>query len=234
MKTPSAFVRLAAVGLVAGLSPALFAQPNLPTIDELIALNVRSLGGRAAVGRAGTLVFRGASQSTNPEEDGPVEIAVRSPKVAFRLGGDGLRMWFDGESAWRAERGSTPQKLPGKQFVSVVAVFDQARVLHWKELYPEIKPVAVRSLDGRQVYVIETRPGQPGTERIFLERDSGRVVRVEVLPNLTFTLSDYRGVDGLQVPFRIQQTTPANITYNFSFDEVKRTLEADDPRFLPR
>lgn len=221
--------------LLAGLAMQALAQPALPTIDELIERNVRALGGRAALERAGTLVFTGRCEASNPEESGPVEIAIRSPKVAFRLGKNaGLRMWFDGDQVWRSEGGAAAQKLPTRQFASVVAVFDEARVLHWKETFPAIEPVRITAVDGREAYLLEAQPGQPSTERIYLDRESARVIRAEVLPGLAFTFSDYRPVDGLQVPFHMQQTTPAGDVYKFEFDEVRRTGDNDDSRFRPQ
>jgi len=212
-----------------------FAQTTLPAIDELIERNVRALGGREALERPGTLVFSGHCEASNPDESGPVEIAIRSPKVAFHLGKEsGLRMWFDGGKVWRSEGGAPAQELPARQFSSVVAVFDEGRVLHWKEIFPAIRAVRVATLDGREAYVLETQPGEPATQRLYLDRESARVVRAEILPGLAFTFSGYRPSDGLEVPRRIQQSTPAGDTYTFNFDDVKRTLANDDARFRPQ
>jgi hypothetical protein len=61
-------------------------------------MNIRALGGRQALTSAGTLILSGDCESSNPEESGPVEIAVRTPKVYYNLGNGALQMGYSGES----------------------------------------------------------------------------------------------------------------------------------------
>jgi hypothetical protein len=67
--------------------------------------------------------------------------------------------------------------------VNAVAIFDPARRLHWKELYPKIGVVGRESINGRTAFVVETEPG--GTW-FYIDGQSGLLPRAEVLPGLTF------------------------------------------------
>jgi hypothetical protein len=169
-----------------------------------------------------------------PEESGPVEILVQTPRVAYNLKGGGLRMGFDGESVWRATVSEGVQQRKGRQFAERVTVFDASRALLWKQWYPEIAVTGIQKIGDRDAYVLETHPGQPSAEKLFIDRQSGLLVRDELLPQLAFTFSDYREVDGVRTAFGVQQTTPAGITYTYRFSSIHRVAAANASRFQPK
>lgn len=113
-------------------------------------------------------------------------------------------------------------------------VFDPVRVLRWKEWYPEMAIKGTEKVGDKEAYVLETHPGKPGTERLFIDRQSGFLIRDEVMPNVVFTFSDYRAIDGVQMALTIQQDTPAGVTYTYRFKEAKRLASVDESRFEPR
>jgi hypothetical protein len=55
------------------------------------------------------------------------------------------------------------------------------------------------------------------------------------MPKFVFMFSDYRMVDGVEIPFTVIQTTPnEDLTYTYQFREAKRVTPADDSLFQPR
>jgi hypothetical protein len=213
---------------------SLRAEDTLPTIDQVIEQYIRALGDRAALEKHSVLVLSGHCEASAPDESGPVEILVRSPEVVFNLNKGGLLQGFSGTSVWRhaAEEGLRQQ--PGRQFAELVTVFDPARVLLWKEWYPEIRVTGIAKLGDRDAYVVETHPGAATSERILIDRQSGLLARDEVMPGVTFTFSDYRAVNGVQIPFTIQQTAPNGLSYKYQFADVKWEAAVDDSRFQPQ
>lgn len=207
---------------------------SLPSLDQVTERHIKALGGHSALEQFGTLLLRGNCESTEKEEGGPVEILIKTPKVAFDLGGGSLRMGFNGEAVWRHTAAEGLQKNAGKQHAEIVTVFDPARVLHWKEWYPEMAVKGTEKAEDKETYVLETHPGKPGTERLFIDSQSGLLIRDEVMPNVVFAFSDYRVIDGIQMAFTIQQDTPARITYTYHFKEAKRLASVDESRFEPR
>jgi hypothetical protein len=210
------------------------AADDLPTVDQVIKQHVDALGGRTALEKHSTLVLSGNCEASVPDESGPVEILVRTPQVAFNLGKGGLQQGFTGTTVWRHAANEALQQRSGRQYAELVTVFDPARVLSWKEWYPEIAVTGIEKVDGREAYVIETHPGTATSERILIDRQSGLLVRDEVMPGVVFTFSDYRAVDAIQIPFMIQQTAPSGLTYIFRFAEVKHREATDDSLFQPR
>ncbi|MGD1210258.1 MAG: hypothetical protein ABR973_02725 [Candidatus Acidiferrales bacterium] len=204
------------------------------TIDQVIEQYVHALGGRTALEKHSTLVLSGNCEASAPEESGPIEILVRTPQVAFNLGKGGLQMGFTGTAVWRHAANEGLQQQAGRQYAELVTVFDPARVLSWKEWYPEIAVTGIEKLDGREAYVVETHPGSAASERILIDRQSGLLARDEVMPGNAFTFSDYRAVDGVQIPFTIQQTARNGLSYTYRFADVKYQETMDDSRFQPR
>jgi hypothetical protein len=212
---------------------ALPAGDSLPTLDQLIERHIQALGGRSALASPGPLVLTGECESSNPEESGPFEISIATPKVYYSLGQGALRMGFNGETVWRHTESEGLRQMQNRQFASLVTVFDVARVLWWKRWYPEAGIKGIQKLGDRDAYVVETRAGSPASERLFIDRESLLLVRDEVTPT-AFTLSDYRAVAGVQVPFTIVQATRVNVTYTHRIRSARRVVEVDSSRFEPR
>jgi hypothetical protein len=206
---------------------------SLPSLDQVTGRHIKALGGQSALEQLGTLALTGDCESTEKEEGGPVEILIRTPKVTFDLGGGSLRMGFNGEVVWRHAASEGLQKNAGRQHAEIVTVFDPTRVLRWKEWYPEMAVTAAEKAGNKEAYVLETHPGKP-TERLFIDRQSGLLIRDEVMPNVVFTFSDYRAIDGVQLAFTIRQDTPVGVTYTYHFKEAKRLASVDESRFEPR
>ncbi|HXP87198.1 MAG TPA: hypothetical protein VN841_20875 [Bryobacteraceae bacterium] len=222
-----------ALVIFASVGPGLRAD-RLPLVSQVIDRYVNALGGRAALSKLGPMKLAGPCESSVPDESGPVEILVKTPKVAYNLNGGNLRMGFDGESVWRSAAPEGLQQRKGRQLAELVTVFDPSRALWWKEWYPQMAVTGVRKIDGRDAFVLETFPGSPPTERLFLDRESGLLVRDEVTPQFTFTFSDYRAAEGVTTAFVVQETTPNGISYAYRFESIGPAGMIDESRFQPR
>jgi len=104
--------------------PRLTTAAELPTPDQVVDRYIEAIGGPTALSQSGALTLTGHCESSAPDESRPVEILVKTPKVAFSLGGGNLRMGYDGESVWRATVSEGLQQRKGRQFVELVTVFD--------------------------------------------------------------------------------------------------------------
>ncbi len=210
-------------GVVCLFAAALAASAQeSPSVDQLIA---RVRHGQAPP----NMVLRGRCESSNPEESGPFEIWISSPRVALNLGNGSLKSAFDGKQLWRLQAGMAPTTLP-PALVNAVAIFDPARRLHWKELYPKVAVVGRESIHDRAAFIVQTEPG--GT-RFYIDAQTGLPLRADVLPGLTFELSDYREVDGWPVPFEVVEKTPQGDIYTFRVAKAENAASIDDAVFTP-
>jgi hypothetical protein len=220
--------------LVAFLTSALPAADSVPTLDKIAEQHRRALGQSAALEKASALLLSGDCESSAQEESGPIQMFVSSPRVVFNLNNGTLRMGFSGQAGWRHVAGQELQQHAGRQFVEVVTVFDPSRVGWWKEWYPNMTVTGIEKVDGRDAFALSVNPGNKASERIFIDRETGLVVRDEVMPGVVFTFDDYRSVEGLQVAFRIHQSTPAAVSYTYTFKEVRVLSQIEAAQFEPK
>jgi hypothetical protein len=213
------------------------AAAELPTTGQVVDRYIQAIGGPTALSQSGAVTLTGHCESTAPDETGLVEILVKTPKVAFSLGGGSLRMGYDGESVWRAAVSEGLQQRKGRQFAELMTVFDPARVLWWKEWYPEMAVKGTQKVGDRDTWVLETHPGNPATERLFIDRESGLLVRDEAVPGFAFTFSDYRelkGAHSVRAAFVVHETAPNGIVYTYRFEKIAPAAVVDEHRFQPR
>src|ERR1051326_1610008 len=220
--------------LAAFLTSSLSAADSVPTLDQVAEQHRKALGGPAALERASALLLSGDCESTAPGESGPIQIVVSSPRVSFNLGEGALRMGFSGQAGWRHVAGEDLQQHAGRQFVERVTIFDPARVRWWKEWYPSMGVTGIEKVNGRDAFALSMNPGNKASEKLFIDRETGLVVRDEVSPGVVFTFDDYRPVKGLQVAFRIRQSTPASVTYTYTFKDVRALTEIEAAQFEPK
>jgi len=207
---------------------------NLPSIDDVIAKYIKAAGGRELLAKSWALSLRGTLESSNDEESGPLELVAYGPRFFMRVNNGAVLMGVNESVFWRHERGREILKVPASTLAETVAVFDSARVVHWKDRYPQIAVTGMQTVDNQEVYVIESKPGDPVAERLFINRDSGLIVRDEVTQkHETFTFGDFRYVDGVKIPFVVHQTTPT-MTYVYQFSEAKHLTKVDESMFQPR
>jgi hypothetical protein len=202
----------------------LFAQ-ELPSVDKIIARN-------RGTAKTMNLRLQGNLVSSNAEESGPFEIWISSPRIALNLNAGDLKMGFDGKQFWRLQRGEPLVTLPGGPITEVVAIFDPARRLRWKELHPKIDVVRRQKLGDRTAFVLETLPGAPDTLRFYIDDGSGDLVRAELMPGLALELSNYRNINGWPIPFHIVQTTRDGSEYTYNVIKCDAIDAIDDALFV--
>ena len=228
-------IRTVTLGFLAAfLTSSLSAADSVPTLDQIAEQHRKALGGPAALERASALLLSGDCESSAPEESGPIQIVVSSPRVAFSLKDGALRMGYSGQAGWRHVAGQDLQQHAGRQFVEIVTIFDPARVRWWKEWYPSMSVTGMERVNGHDAYALSMNPGNKASEKLFIDRETGLVVRDEVLPGVVFTFDDYRPVNGLQVAFRIRQSTAASVTYTYTFKDVRALTGIEAAQFEPK
>ena len=142
--------------------------------------------------------------------------------------------------AWRESSFEPREVLEG-------ALLDQARLSHpqvlfgdWREFYDSETLLRTEARKEGEVYVIELRKeGLPPAE-VVVDAKSGDVIEVRST-ELTSkgmrsagetTLSDYRSVKGMRVPFMVESTTAHSGTTRVTLLEVERNQPGDPGRYV--
>jgi hypothetical protein len=235
-------VSVPAVGqnLWAPNSPSSAAE-TLPSVKQILDRYVQALGGADALNKINTRIAKGSRIGADgvlvPEEvyqKAPDKLLTITsyPQVVFSNGYNGLAAW--GHSS---RDGATP--LPDQLVAQIKrdAVFNKD--LKLDQLYSSLTVLGKTSLRDADAYVVQAKPADGPTEKLFFDVKTGLLVRrytesdtpLGKLP-LQTDYEDYRDVDGVKQPFLIHWSFPGRV-WGRKIDEIKQNVPLDDAKFNP-
>ena len=234
-----AVVSAAALWLTCGVLQA-------QTVDEIIALNVRSKGGLEKIRATKTVRMTGsvvARDMTGREITGTMTMAAKRPNLMRRdvnVGGQRIVNAFDGATLWTAVGTAPPQAMPNTQnaYSSQDAEFDSVFV-DYKAKGHTIELVGKEAVDGAPAYHLKvTKKGGPPQD-YYLDAETGLEKKISVtgkgpdgsqMVNVT-EFSDYRSVDGGMVPFVLKQRQNGTLIATTTLEKVEFNLPIEDDFF---
>lgn len=218
---------------------------GLPTVDELVALNIESRGGLERLKSVKSLRLTGVMTAA-PGKEAPVTLELKRPnkvRLEFRFQGMTGIQAFDGERAWAKLpfRGGDEAEALGAAETDAVrqqADFD-GPLLGWKERGLDVKVVAQELLDGAPHWKLRITYPDGGTKDVWLDGErclerknesrrklEGRTLVFESL------ISDYRDEDGLVMPHAFDNGPKgAPDRQRLTITRVEQNPELDDARF---
>jgi hypothetical protein len=211
---------------------------NLPTVSQLLENYVRALGGSAAIEKITTRVEKGST--TFHGQSQTVEIFTQSPdkqSIVRHLPGGENGTTFDGQSGWSSAPGRPPREMHDADIAAARMDADLQFPLHIQQLFPELRLEHPEKIADRDTYLlVANREGQPPVKLYFDEQSSllVRMIRHAETPlgrNPTqIDYADYRGEDGVQVPFQVTTSQPGN-TSAIQFETVQQNIPIDPAKF---
>jgi len=211
---------------------------NLPTASQLLENYVGAVGGDTAIERItsrivkGNVKFRGQSTSLEIFTKAPNKQAV----VRHYREGDSITV-FDGHAAWFSTPGRPARELQGADLAAAELDADLQFPLHLQQYYSELHVEYPEKVGERESYVLLcVREGQPPA-RLYFDAQSSLLVRVVRYKESALGVnpeqidySDYRDVNGVQVPFRITISEPTSSS-TIQIDEVQENVPVNDAKF---
>jgi outer membrane lipoprotein-sorting protein len=242
MRKVSSFVSRAMIcaGIVAaGLIPAA-AQDASPSVDQILDKYVQAIGGKEAVQKITSRVSKGAFEMEQMGGDATTEIYEKAPNKMYSVTSSSMgefKRGFNGTVGWSNNPMQGLVELSGPQLADMKRSSDFYRAIKLKELYPKRTLKGKEAVNGHDAYVVELTPGEGSPETWYFDTDSGLVVRMQTsmeTPNgpmdVDSTLSDYRDVDGVKVPFTIHQSL-GQFDFTIKLNDVKQNVPIDDKVF---
>lgn len=161
------------------------AQPQLPSVDQIVAKYVQALGGEQALKKVTTRVITGTQTvPTGPGGTVPMPAALeRSQKApnlvisTYKTPTYTLSDGFDGTKAWT-------QDFRGR--VTEPGAIDQMRAkrdadlylpLDLKQAYAKMQVEGVENLNGHDAYVVTAQPQGERQERLYFDVQTGLLLR---------------------------------------------------------
>jgi outer membrane lipoprotein-sorting protein len=238
------------VSTVAAALAAAIVLPNhsasAQTLDDIVAMNLKSKGGIEKIRATETVRMTGtiaARDPTGQEMKATMVILAKRPNLMRRettVNGEQVVTAFDGKTFWMARGRSQPQMLPGPQSAYAMqdAEFDSVFV-DYKEKGYKIALVGKETLDAKPVYHLTVAKKSGPVQDFYLDAETGLETKISVRVDapdskpmvIATQLSDYRDVDGRQIPFKTQQTQNDVAVSAVTVDKVEFNVAADDSLF---
>jgi hypothetical protein len=234
------------VALVLGGTNAARAQ----TADEIVDKTIAAIGGREALGKLTSRHTTGTITVSTPAGDlpGTIEIFNQAPNLtrtllaidlsALGAGTMTLDQRFDGNIGSAVDSMQGPRDITGDQLANLKNADFPTPLLRYKERGTKIALAGKEKVADKDAYALTITPQAGPPSRVFVDADSYLPVRVVVTLDVpeagkleqTSDLSDYRGVDGIKVPFSIRNSSAVQ-TVTVKVDKVEHNVPIDPALF---
>jgi hypothetical protein len=225
-------------------------QARAQTADEIIDKSLTAMGGRAALGKLTSRSTTGTMTVSTPGGDisGPIEVLNAAPNKSRSLitldlapfGGGSmiLDQRFDGTSGYALDSMRGNHEITGGQLDAMKNNVFPTPLLTYKERGSKVELGGTEKVGDRDAYVLNVTPASGRPSRIFLDAQSYlpvKLVSTVELPEIgaveqTIVPSDYREVDGVQVPFKLQGSSSVQ-TFTIVVTKVQHNVKVDEALF---
>lgn len=221
------------------------------SVEEVIDRNLAAMGGRAALGKLKTRSVSGTITLSTPAGDisGSVEIqnavpnklrsVIKADLSALGAGELVVDQRFDGNAGYVMDSLQGDREITGNQLDNLRNGSFPNAFLDYKEKGSAVRLGGRETIAGREAYVVILEPTRGSVVRLYIDAESylttRMVVRVDV-PQIgqeveqTTVFSDYREVDGVKVPFRVEATSSVQ-NYTIVIANVQHNVPINDALF---
>jgi hypothetical protein len=220
-------------------SPVNVGEERLPTADQLLDKYLEAIGGVDAVRRLSTRVSKGRSQEAGNVAY-PFESYAKAPDkrlTVVRMRGNVTSVGYAGSIGWTASGALNVLDMQAADLERVKLEDDLYLAWHIRQLYTDWSVGHPETVGGQEAYVLEgTAPGRSPI-RLYLGSQTGLLLRMMYFTELPLgklatqlDYADYRGVDGVQVPFRMVVVRPTSRT-TIQLEQVEQNGPVDEAMF---
>lgn len=242
---PSKYLSVFVLPFVVATAVAVRAQtpaPQTPTVDEVVAMNLKARGGVDLLRATESMKMSGTVSS--PAGQAKLTVWMKRPnrkRTETEFGGQKAVEAFDGTTWWRALGEMPPQTLPqGPQLEEArrQSALDPL-LLDYQERGRKVELVGREKVDGADAFhlrIIE----KGHVTHYYVNATTGldqkmvnRVVSPEGLGSAQMELrfSEYRDTQGRMVPFTIQQVVDGKAVAQTKLESVEFNIPIDDAMF---
>jgi outer membrane lipoprotein-sorting protein len=213
----------------------------LPSVDQILDKYVQAIGGKAAIEKQTSRVSKGTFEIAAFGATGTAEVYAKAPNKAasvINVAGYGVvQEGFDGKAAWAVDPQNGMRDKSGVELAATKLDAEFLKPVKIKQLYPKIVVKGKDKVGDKEVYVLEATPVESSVEIWYFDTQTGLILREDIeregpqgKQSIQSFLDDYRSVDGVKIPFKFHQVTPA-FTIDIKFDEIKGNVPIDDAKF---
>lgn len=209
-----------------------------PTVEQVLAKYVESIGGRAAYQKLTTQVATGEWENVTRGVLLPIEIYSKAPnrrvEILDATENRGLTgRGYDGTAGWSMNMTETGlRQLEGAELATMQRESDFYRQIKLEQLYKRLTLTGKDRIGGREVYAIEAIPESGNPEKLYFDAETGLLSRRDMMYGKTpveHYYEDYREVDGIKLPFILRSEGPVRVITRLK--QIKHNVPIEDARF---
>ncbi len=226
-------------------------QAHAQTADDVIEKHLAAIGGRAALAKLESRTSTGTVSVSAQGADlgGALETYNKAPnksRTYFRIDmsqfGAGemvVDQRCDGKTAFAMNSMQGDREITGAQLQGLLNATFPSPLLNYKDAGTKAEMIGKDKVGDRAVYVLQFTPKAGPVSKQYYDADTYLVVRTVTkmdVPELggeveqTTDLSDYRDVDGIKIPFKMNVFS-AMQTITITLSKVEHNKPIDDAMF---
>ena len=217
---------------------------NEPTGEEVIQKFVDVTGGNDAYAKLKTRVMTGTMKIAEQNMGGPITILQKAPnltRVQGNVAGVTFDRGFDGKTAFEVHSmfGARLLEEDERELMDQQAL--ASPLLNLASAYTSIENTGVEPVDDRDAYRVELtmKSGQKIVE--WYDVESGLLTKMHMAVDspmgkleLTISMSDWRDVGGVKVPFKhLHHIDPIGIDQTMEFTKIEANVDIPAEKFEP-
>jgi hypothetical protein len=220
------------------------------TADEIVDKTLTALGGTAALGKLTSRSTAGTMIVSTPGGDisGSIEVLTAQPNKSRTLitldltslgaGSMVMDQRFDGTSGFALDSMRGDHPITGGQLETMKNNYFPTPLLGYKDRGTKIELTGKDKVGERDAYVLNVMPATGPASKLFVDAATYLPIKFIVsvdLPEVgaveqTTELSDYRPVDGVQVPFKLKGSSSVQ-TFTIVVTKVEHNVKIDEALF---
>jgi len=214
-------------------------QATGPTAAQLLDKYLAASGGADALAKISSRIAKGNALAADGGKT-PVEIYSKGSdkRVMITHAANGDRSTgYNGNFGWTTNAAGAPRDMSAADLEGSKLEDDLYLATHAQQIYSQWRVGRPQKVGGRDCYVLNgSAPGHVPL-RLYLDQQTGmllRLIRYTETPlgrlPAQVDFADYRGQDGVKVPYRLILARPAART-TVQLDQVQQNVAVDDSKF---
>lgn len=220
------------------------------TADEVIDKSIAAMGGRAAMEKIKTRQTTGTIALTTPagEIPGTIDVTnavpnkartvIKADLSAFGAGPMVIDQRFDGTNGYVLDSLQGDRPIAGDQLLNMRTNTFPHPFLNYKASGVTVKMADKEKVGGRDAFVLIFEPSSGPTVRQYIDAETYLPVQAKIkmtLPQVgeleqTAASSDFRDVDGVKVPFKLQVSSAVQ-GFTITITKVEHNVPVDEKLF---
>ncbi|MGD9346972.1 MAG: class I SAM-dependent methyltransferase [Candidatus Aminicenantes bacterium] len=205
----------------------------VPSLKGILEKYIEAVGGRDAISRLKTRVCRGRFVDDLSWQEPRVKrydleayAEIPDKWVTLILTTKGSEQnGFDGTVGWKFNTDRIERNDRARRSWLGFLLNPQG-ILRIEDYFPDMRLAGKETLDGRELYLVDTSSSDGSQNRLSFDAETGLLVRI----GQHWEIQDYREADGVKFPFRIATSRKGGESY-FSFEHVEHNVSIDAGRF---